>query len=284
MVELLAKLYRHWQRDTGVSLGWLARSSSRIDRRFARSAVIQRAEHAGELDVVTINGTRFIWPRHSPIKGMVMTAAELMLAEHPHQYLWGGTTISPGDVVIDVGCCEGSFAAKAAELGGKVVVVEPSKVMLGVIEKLFALRGLSQPMYAPMALCACGEAEISFTDNITNPGASRIGDSADSAADQTANTYPVRLTTLDAMVDKLKLDRVDFIKCDAEGYDLDVLRGAMKTVTKFRPKLALCTYHKHDHFAEMNKLLGGLGYTIRGKGLFNTAGELNVLMLHAWRA
>jgi len=30
----------------------------------------------------------------------------------------------PGDVVIDVGCCEGSFAAKAAELGGRVVVVE----------------------------------------------------------------------------------------------------------------------------------------------------------------
>jgi FkbM family methyltransferase len=283
MLDLLGKLHRHWRRDTGVSLGWLARSSSRLDRRFAESAVIQRTEAADGLDVVTINGTRFIWPHHSPLKGLVMTAAELMLTEHPHQYLWGGTMIKQDDVVIDVGCCEGSFAAKAAEMGGRVVVVEPSKVMLGVIEKLFMLRGLGQPIYAPMALGASGETLIDFTDNITNPGASRIGQSADAEADKTANTYPVRLTTLDAMVDELKLTRLDFIKCDAEGYDLDVLRGAMKTVARFRPKLALCTYHKHDHFAEMKKLLGGLGYTIRGKGLFNTAGEFNVLMLHAWR-
>ena len=282
MVHLPGQIIRHLRRNTGVSLRWLTRMSSRLDRTFQASASVVRRPGTDGLDEVVINGTPFIWPAPSPLKGLVMTAAELMLPQHPHQYLWEGTQIERGDVVIDVGCCEGSFAAKAGELGASVVAVEPSRVMQLVITRLFELRKLPLPVIAPIALGAAGETEISFTDNITNPGASCIGNSADAPTDQTAETYPVRLITLDAMVAELGLHKVDFIKCDAEGFDLDVLRGSMQTIRRHKPKLAFCTYHKSDHFAEMKKLLADCGYTLRGKGLFNTAGEFNVMMLHAW--
>ncbi|GHT02537.1 hypothetical protein AGMMS50276_32490 [Synergistales bacterium] len=42
------------------------------------------------------------------------------------------------------------------------------------------------------------------------------------------------------------LTRVDFIKADIEGYERYMLKGAAKTLKKFAPKLAICTYHLPD--------------------------------------
>ena len=44
------------------------------------------------------------------------------------------------------------------------------------------------------------------------------------------------------------MPRVDFIKLDVEGAELDVLRGAVTTIARFKPILALSAYHKLDDF------------------------------------
>jgi hypothetical protein len=88
--------------------------------------------------------------------------------------------------------------------------------------------------------------------------------------------------TLDQLVRELALPRVDFIKCDAEGYDLDIIRSAEATLRRDRPRLAICTYHADDHYIRLHDFLTGLGYQVAGKGFLHAPGKFRVLMLHAW--
>ncbi len=48
---------------------------------------------------------------------------------------------------------------------------------------------------------------------------------------------------IDDLVDRQNLSRVDFIKIDIEGAELQALRGAEKTLRRFRPKLAIAVHH-----------------------------------------
>jgi FkbM family methyltransferase len=61
----------------------------------------------------------------------------------------------------------------------------------------------------------------------------------------------VATTTLDDLVAERGLDRVDFIKLDIEGAELQALRGAQETLRRHRPKLALAAYHLSDDLATL---------------------------------
>lgn len=56
------------------------------------------------------------------------------------------------------------------------------------------------------------------------------------------------ITTLDSYVREKKIPRVDFIKLDVEGAEMDILKGAISTIVRFKPILALSAYHKWDDF------------------------------------
>ena len=47
------------------------------------------------------------------------------------------------------------------------------------------------------------------------------------------------MTTLDAVVAALGLDRLDFIKADIEGWELRLLHGDQDSLRRFRPHLML---------------------------------------------
>jgi hypothetical protein len=56
----------------------------------------------------------------------------------------------------------------------------------------------------------------------------------------------VRVTTIDRMVAELELPRVDFISMDIEGAEKPALRGALDTLRKFRPRMAIASEHLPD--------------------------------------
>ena len=60
--------------------------------------------------------------------------------------------------------------------------------------------------------------------------------------------YVMRFCIVDSYVREKRLPRVDFIKLDVEGAELDVLKGAATTIARWKPILILSAYHKWDDF------------------------------------
>ena len=53
----------------------------------------------------------------------------------------------------------------------------------------------------------------------------------------TLSSVPVRI--LDPIVEEMGLDRVDFVRMDVEGFELNILKGLEKTIGKFKPIISI---------------------------------------------
>jgi FkbM family methyltransferase len=78
--------------------------------------------------------------------------------------------------------------------------------------------------------------------SMTNVGGHRVSDTGD--------TFIPTFT-----IDQLALDKCDYISLDCEGYEPNVIAGAMETISKFLPVITLETVNE-----EINTLLSPLGY------------------------
>lgn len=56
---------------------------------------------------------------------------------------------------------------------------------------------------------------------------------------------------VDAIDNMVKDDKVDFIKMDIEGAELNALKGAANTIVRDHPILAICVYHKREDLLEI---------------------------------
>ena len=147
-------------------------------------------------------------------------------------YLIHGFIPARGSVVIDGGVFDGGTAALFAEMGYKVYGFEMNK------ENYETARKVAKEKKFVLENLGLGAQKCEM--NYVPAGGATHFDSTGSAVAQ--------ITTLDAYVREKNLPRVDFIKLDVEGAELDVLKSAVTTIAQYKPILALSVYHKWDDF------------------------------------
>jgi FkbM family methyltransferase len=166
-----------------------------------------------------------------------------------NQYSYAGDSqrvaVQPGDVVLDVGGCWGDTALYFASLvgsSGKVFTFEFDPESLAVLRANLNLNPelASRIEVIEEALWDRSGETLEFLQ------AGRMTSIKRDAAPGRALPAVVSTITLDDFVQRAGIQRLDFVKMDVEGAELDVLRGARESLSRFAPRLAIAAYHQDD--------------------------------------
>jgi FkbM family methyltransferase len=168
-----------------------------------------------------------------------------------YAYKSGSETIiavEKGDVVLDLGACWGDtalyFACKTGEQG-KVYSFEfiPDNIKLFNINISLNPNLIKQIELIQHPVSNKSDNKIYFIDN--GPG-SRI-----EFEPITGQTGQATTISIDDFVNNNSITKVDFIKMDIEGAETLALDGAIETIKRFKPKLAIAIYHNMDDFVNI---------------------------------
>jgi FkbM family methyltransferase len=151
-------------------------------------------------------------------------------------------THGPGAIALDCGANIGIYSmewARAMEGWGSVLAFEPQErvfyALAGnlALNNLFNVRALNQAVGA-----TCGVVDMPAPDYCAPNHFGTVSLKAGVGACQGAPKIPVEVISIDT----LNLPRVDFIKLDIEGMELEALEGARNTIERSRPFI-LCEWH-----------------------------------------
>lgn len=150
--------------------------------------------------------------------------------------------VKPGDVVMDVGAHIGTFGDDALRHGAaRVIMVEPDPLNLECIRRNFP-REIADGRVVVIPEGAWSEdGSLDFFVGVANSG---TGSLIIKEAGSRKIQVPVR--TIDSMLARAGIDRVDYLKMDIEGAEREALKGATGLLKKWKPKLFLDAYHLPD--------------------------------------
>jgi FkbM family methyltransferase len=169
--------------------------------------------------------------RELMLSGLLSFDYETLLERRYRQW------VRPGDTAVDVGAHRGRHLGALLECvgpTGKVLAFEPLPEQFGHLKETFS---------APNAIlhnCAlsCAVGTSSFVHAQGSPEESGLRERIYNAPAQVVpKVICVEVDTLDSHIDDL-LD-LTFIKVDIEGGEIDCLKGAVNTLSRFRPVVSV---------------------------------------------
>lgn len=153
-----------------------------------------------------------------------------------------------GEIFVDAGCYDGLSSVNAARWADgnlkKVYAFEPDKNSLGICEKNLKSIGCEYELHN---LATWDRRDVLCFDVQENAGyGSKVSEIGESVVDA------------DSIDNILEGRPVTYIKLDVEGSELRTLHGAVKSISKWRPQLAISIYHKPEDIIEIPAFLESL--------------------------
>jgi FkbM family methyltransferase len=149
--------------------------------------------------------------------------------------------LKKGMTCIDIGGNIGYYVLLERKLvgkDGKIIAIEPYHKNFQYLKKNIKLQNTENILAFNFA-CGDKEGKVPFYINKKSNGCQVIREDVKLPDLSKGTLTEVPIKTLDSIVDELKLDHVDFVRMDAEGYELHILRGLKKTLAKFKPIISL---------------------------------------------
>jgi FkbM family methyltransferase len=177
--------------------------------------------------------------------------------------------VSEGDAILDIGGNIGQTAmmmADKAKSGGRVFSFEPFPTTYEKFVNNLSLNPALQKIVS-ITNCAMGDAPAvlkMYRDCETNSGSNRI---LVDVSQNSGDLVEVPVLTVDKFVSDNGIQKIDFVKIDVEGFEMNVLKGAVETLKKYLPALFIELNDKSLQYqgssaAELVGFLKNLGYKI----------------------
>jgi FkbM family methyltransferase len=228
---------------------------------------IKRIEEINQFFIVYFHKINYplYWPKIFPINELYQVTTETFDNNDWHYYQKEHTTIEKGEILLDIGAAEGLFSLSATDRCDKIFIIEPNKYFKESLEKTFS--------------------EILEKVNIINVG---VGDKIGKFhIDEKSISSTIKeiqgeceVTTVDNLF--YNRQRISFLKADIEGFEISMLRGAAKTIEKYKPKIAITTYHEQNSPQEIISFILNIvpEYKFYVKGIEHWTGK--PVMIHFW--
>ena len=157
----------------------------------------------------------------------------------PREIEFLGRTLRAGDVTIDVGCHKGGFLfwlRRYVTAAGKVYCFEPQPQLAHYLKEIVAMR-----RWDNVVVEDCGVSSSNATMDLFVPAPqgeqSPSATLAPAGGDEPHYRISVPVVTLDEYVGKQGRPRIACIKCDCEGHEIEVFKGAAGILRRDRPVL-----------------------------------------------
>ena len=153
------------------------------------------------------------------------------------------------EVFLDVGAFKGQDIVEfARRTGGKydgIIALEPDKKNLTILQETLAGHNIND-IEVHVKGAWHEYASLHFHDG--REGSSRVSETANVALPSTS-------IEVDTIGNILQGRRVTYISMDIEGAEHNAILGAEQTIKKWKPKMAVCVYHKREDLFDILLLL-----------------------------
>jgi len=207
----------------------------------------------------------FTYPSDKCIISKVISKNQIW---EPHMHIIFEKYINKESIVLEGGCHIGTHTLKLALLGKQLLAFEPLNKSHAILYDNIKINNIDNvTLYSEGLSNDPGEAYFETTQ-INNPGGSALSNNPMGVAEYAkminSSKYPVKLITIDS----LELNKLDFIKLDVEGYEINVIEGAINTIKRCKPIITLESWNNHfgevclQHTKNTFKILLDNGYTM----------------------
>lgn len=167
--------------------------------------------------------------------------------------------IKEGDIVLDCGAYCGTtvyyFSQLAGETG-KVIALEPDKENYKALLKNIKIHNLKNVI--PLNMCLWDKkGKLGFNTE------GNLGSCLSSIHGEIPSTF-VDATSIQDIINDYKIDKIDFIKMDIEGAEINVIESVKDYLKKNTVNLAIASYHLVDGqmtYKTLEKIFEEIGYT-----------------------
>ena len=158
-----------------------------------------------------------------------------------------------GDTVVDVGAHIGLYsliAAKRVGTSGKVIAIEPDPENFKILKKNILLNQLTNVEAVECAVYSTREKLKLFLPELEQ-GRTIFNTVMQDRARTSNNFLEVEANTLDNILIENNVQRVNYLKIDVEGAELEVLKGAVNTLSSNKNITLIIEIHGIEIYVEL---------------------------------
>jgi len=166
----------------------------------------------------------------------------------------------PHDTIVDVGAHLGEYTIPCAKLATRVISIEPNVDVLEVLKENIRVNALSNVVTVNKAVYdSHGYRSLNLFEDRTGMSSIVIDQ-----YERKMKTLEVEADTLDNILSVLQIDKVDWIKVDVEGAEVNVLRGAKRIISSNLDNIRLIIEcHSDETAKEVIRMITNFGMAFK---------------------